>query len=557
MSAPPISAARVEFDVPARMRDGVTLRANVYRPAEDGPWPTLMTRLPYGKDLPMVAGRLDPVQAAKAGFMVVVQDTRGRFASEGAYEPFAHEREDGYDSVEWAARLPGSNGRVGMYGDSYFGNTQWMAAEEGAPSLAAIAPGLTWSDPHDGLFTRGGAVELGFSVPWLLENEIANVVRRGDEESERRIEAILDSFDQLGDGGYSHLPVSTLPALREHGVSLLPGDPGTEEPSIAKACTVDARAGRVRLPSFHTCGWYDLFQQGTLDNFEAMAELGTPAQLVIGPWSHGSFGDPIGERMVGIRASRFGVTAHAGRDLGQWELEWFRRWLREDRPAAAESRVRLFVLGRNEWRDESGWPLARASEERWFLHADGSLNPDPPAVDEGTSGFDYDPADPVPTIGGNTLMAPSYPAGALDQRAIEQRDDVLVFTSPPLSAELEVSGRVKVVIHAQSSAPSTDWVARLCDVAPDGRSFNLCDGILRVDCEPGAGARYEIDLWSTSNVFLAGHRLRVHLTSSSFPRWDRNLNTGRQSEARHQVARQRLSHDAGRTSYVELPVVPR
>jgi putative CocE/NonD family hydrolase len=549
----------VELDVAAVMRDGVTLRANVYRPAGSGPWPTLLMRTPYGKDTPGIAHfGPDPVQIARRGFVVVVQDTRGRFASEGEWAPFRFERRDGYDSVEWAARLPGSNGRVGMYGGSYFGNTQWLAALERPPSLAAIAPTMTWSDPMDGLFGRGGAVELGVNLWWSLLINAASLDRLGlsDEELGRRVDAVLAEFDRLDEDGYWELPVRDGDVLRRHGLGDLGGIGVLADPEVAERCRVAGSHDRVEVPSFHVGGWYDITLQGTLDNYTAMTALKREARLIVGPWTHVTSMDPIGERVFGIRATRDDVPVHAGRDLAGLQLAWFRRHLAgDDGVELPETPVRIFVMGRNEWRDEPSWPLERAVEERWFLRSDGSVTAEDPGADEQPSEFAYDPADPVPTVGGHGVMTAAHPAGPRDQADVEVRDDVLVFTSEPLPDDLEVTGRVRVVLHAESSAPSTDWVARLCDVHPDGRSFNLCDGILRVERDAQRCRRYEIDLWSTSNVFLRGHRLRVHVTSSSFPRWDRNLNTGRQHQPAHEVARQRIHHDADRPSCVVLPVV--
>jgi putative CocE/NonD family hydrolase len=552
------SEVRVEFDVAARMRDGVTLRANVYRPVGAGPWPTLLARLPYDKNLPVNEIGLDAVQAARAGFMVVVQDTRGRFASDGEFEPFAFEGEDGYDSVEWAARLPGSNGRVGMFGESYFGNTQWLAAIEQPPALGAIAPAFTWSEPMDGVFARGGALELGKTLRWSLEQGGDYVARLpvSADERRRRSERLIDEWDALADDGHGGLPVQELSGLTGHGTPVMPSLAALDDPAVAAICRVAGRQRRVTVPTFHTAGWHDLYLQGTLDNYEAMVAAGREAQLVVGPWTHLVFDDPIGDLTFGARASRFGPAVHEHGDLRAWQLAWFRHHLAGG-PAAARSAapVRIFVMGRNLWRDEASWPLARAAEERWFLRPGGGLSTATPGVDEQPSTFTYDPDDPAPTIGGATIMAPAFPSGPIDQARVEARDDVLVFTSEPLREELEVTGRVRVVLHVESSAPATDWVARLCDVHPDGRSFNLCDGIIRVESGAEECGRYEIDLWSTSNVFLRGHRLRVHVTSSSFPRWDRNLNTGNQRESRRQVARQRVYHDADRPTFVELPVV--
>jgi len=552
----------IEHDVPARMRDGVVLHADVFRPQDDGPWPTLLMRTPYDKREQPDLFLLDPLRAARAGFMVVVQDTRGRFASEGDWAPLAHERPDGYDSVEWAARLPGSNGRVGMYGDSYLGNTQWMAAIEQPPSLAAISPALSWCEPLDGLLARGGALELGLALAWDLMTGAGDIARRASapEDALRRIDALVADFDRLPREGYWDLPVHEAPLLRRHDVRDLGTFDMLSDPEVADRSRVTGRHERVTVPSFHTAGWHDIFLQGVIDNYAAMAALGRPARLVVGPWHHNQpFTDPIGERCYGLRGHRFGIPAHAHGDAIGEQLAWFRRHLDPDaqqaQPDPDAPPVRIFTMGRDEWRDEQAWPLERAREQRWHLHAGGGLSPEAPAADAAASELAYDPADPVPTLGGNTVMVPAFPPGAFDQRRIEERPDVLVFTSEPLEAELEVTGRVRVVLHAASSAPSTDWVARLCDVHPDGRSFNLCDGIVRIPSGADAPQQIEIDLWSTSNAFLPGHRLRVHVTSSCFPRWDRNLNTGDQRSPRIEVARQRVHHDADRPSWIELPVV--
>ncbi len=550
----------VELDVPAQMRDGTVLRANVYRPSGDGPWPTLLTRTPYGKDEPEVLGWVEPVQAARQGFLVVIQDTRGRFASEGEWSPFRHEREDGHDTVEWGARLPGSNGRVGMVGASYDGSTQWMAALERPPSLGAIAPSHTWSDPLDGMLARGGALELGLALAWtLLYAGVPHVFRLGlaGEQLQQRLDTLLDDFDRLPDDGYWDLPANDMAVLKRADVPDLGTISMLSDPGVADWSRVAGRHELVEAATFNIAAWHDIFVQGTLDNHAAMTALGRPARLLVGPWTHTTFHDPIGELSYGLRGSRLGAPVHPHGDTNGEMLAWLGRQLTVgtdlDPEPASDAPVRIFVMGRNEWRNEQEWPLARARAERWQLAAGGGLGPEAPAADAPPSEFVYDPADPVPTVGGPIVMSLGYVPGPLDQRDVEAREDVLVFTSEPLAADLEVIGRVRVVLHVESSAPSTDWVARLCDVHPDGRSFNLLDGIVRVAEGADAPQRVEIDLWSTANAFLAGHRLRVHVTSSSFPRWDRNLNTGDQRSARFEVARQRVHHDA---SWIEQPVVP-
>lgn len=550
----------VECDAPARMRDGVVLRADIYRPAGAGPWPTLLVRTPYGKHVlaETMWNGLDPLQAARDGFLVVVQDTRGRFASDGEWQPLRHERFDGYDSIEWAGTLPGSNGRVGTYGGSYCGNTQLMPAIDQPSSLAAISPMMTWSEPLDGLFARGGAVELGLDVSWSLLTGLDHLQRLTADSADQRerLAAMADDWDQLGSDGYWGLPVNDIAVMKRHATQGLGGVKALDDPEVADWCRVAGRQDRINVPSLHTGGWYDIFLKGTLDNYEAMAASSQNARLIVGPWAHERFSDPIGEQVFGLRSGRDGLPPDPCGNWTDFQLAWFRRHLASDATVELPSTpVRIFVMGRNEWRGETAWPPERVSYQRWFLRADGALTTNPPRAGEAPNAFVYDPDAPVPTVGGATLLWPGYPPGPMDQRPIEARQDVLAFTSECLERDLEITGPVRVVFHGESSAPSTDWVARLCDVHPDGRSICICDGILRISDRAEHRKCREIDLWATSNVFLRGHRLRVVVTSSSFPRWDRNLNTGDQRSPRREVAHQLLHHALDSPSYVLLPVI--
>ncbi|WP_320669476.1 CocE/NonD family hydrolase [Patulibacter defluvii] len=551
---------RVAFDVAARMRDGVTLRADVYRPAAAGRWPTLLTRTPYDKRRPRASATIDPVAAARAGFLVVVQDVRGRFASAGAWEPLRHEREDGFDAVEWAARLPGSNGRVGMYGGSYCGSTQWQASLARPPSLRAIAPLLTWCDPLDGLVARGGARELGLNAWWGLETHLAQLARPplpSAARQRRRVAAVLDEIDRLATDGVRELPVEGLGPLRRHGARDLGATRRDAEPEVEVRGRVAGAHRQVAVPVLNVGGWHDLFLQGTLDNHVATIATGGRSRLVVGPWGHGDcdLGATVGDLSFGVRGNGLGTPAHPEGDLDDLQLAWFRRHLDpaartgdDDRPP-----VRIFTTGRNAWRDEPAWPLPRARVRRWFLAPGGGLAPTPPTGPAAASGFVHDPADPVATVGGAIMIGGGYRRGPLDQARVEARDDVLVFSSAPLTGELEVTGRVRVVLHAESSAPTTDWVARLCDVHPDGRSYGVCDGVVRLLAGADRLRSVGIDLWSASHAFLRGHRLRLQVASSSFPRWDRNLGAG--DGPRGVAARQLVHHDGERRSWVELPVV--
>jgi putative CocE/NonD family hydrolase len=568
----PEQSVTVDLNVAATMRDGVVLRANVYRPAGEGRWPVLLTRLPYGKDLPLGGAFLDPVQGARRGYVVIVQDTRGRFSSDGEWYPLRNEAADGHDTVQWASALPHSDGQVGMYGASYFGFTQWSAATTAPPALKAIAPFITWSDPYNGMAFRGGALELGIQANWHLSQgfDILGRRHRGDWPAlAKAFGGLAAELDGLARDGYASLPLQEFAPLRRQDVS--PGFfdyfPAATDRSQLEFATISGRHRDVCVPSLNSGGWYDIFLQDTIANYTAMSELGLPSKLLIGPWSHGAQRNPVGELNFGF-ASQAGLI-DLQMDFQSLHLRWFDRWLKgAENGIMSEPPIKLFLMGANTWRRLDEWPPASAVPTQLYLHEGGLLSAAAPA-EERPDGYQYDPANPVPTRGGALLMTPEYPAGPFDQRPIEERPDVLVFTSEPLQHDLEVTGPVMVSLWAASSAPDTDFVARLCDVHPDGRSINLTDGIVRAShrdgasgapptpIEPGTPHRYEIDLWSTSNLFKAGHRIRLQLTSSCFPRWDRNPNTGHPFglDAELAVARQTVFHDRERPSHVVLSVL--
>lgn len=557
------TAARIEFDVEVPMRDGTVLRADVYRPAEEGVFPVLLHRTPYGKRTPVGVGLvLDTLTAVARGYIVVHQDTRGRFASEGEWMPWEHERTDGYDTVAWAAAMPGGTGEVGMFGGSYTGSTQWSAAVAGAPQLRAIAPQVTWSDPLDGLFQRGGALELGLTVPWTLLTGAAHLPRQHvAEDLVPAITTLISDYDELASRTYWELPAGDSPAISRYGGPDLGTQRALEDPESADFNRVAGRYDEINVPSLNFAGWYDVFLQGSLDNYVAMAATGVPSQLVVGPWSHESiaglaFGK-VGEVNFGLSASPGLIQGHT--NTTEIQLRWFDHWLQhQDNGVLNDAPVKIFVMGKNVWRDEQEWPLSRAVETPWYLREGHRLDQASPVEGETADEYHYDPADPVMTRGGTLVMSPEFPAGAFDQAAVEQRDDVLVYTSQPLPSDLEVTGRVRVRLWAATDGPGTDWVVRLCDVDEEGVSRNVTDGILRVVDAPGEAAEHDIDLWSTSIVFLTGHRIRVQVTSSNFPRWDRNTNTGERPDVATtlRVAHQTIFHDAFRASRIILPVVP-
>ncbi|MCC6629983.1 MAG: CocE/NonD family hydrolase [Chloroflexi bacterium] len=570
----------VEHDVPVPMRDGLSLLADLYVPDGPGPWPALLQRTPYNKAAAnTIMVMLDTRRALRAGYAVVIQDVRGRYESPGEFEPFANEVADGYDTVEWVAAQPWCNGQVAMFGISYVGATQWLAAIGRPPHLAAIAPTVTSSDYYEGWTYQGGAFELSFCGSWgamLALNQLQRAANWNNDDP--AVQRQLDAQDGLG-GALWSLPLGDIA-----GLAALPAfQDWLAHPTFDdywRRWRIADHYSRLDLPVFNTGGWYDIFLGGTLQNYTGMrAGAATPAaraaqRLVIGPWEHVlPFPNKVGEWNFGHRASA-GMLDRDGLLL-RW-LDWTLKG--EANGAADDPPVRLFVMGENRWRAEEEWPLRRAVATPYFLrgggransrHGDGWLSPTPPA-EEPADHYVYNPRDPVPTRGGGLCCSIVWTAGGVyDQRSIEDRPDVLVYSTRPLERAIEVTGPITVTLYAATSAPDTDWTAKLVDVYPDGYVQNLTDGILRaryrhgtertVPLTPGAIERYEIDLWATSNVFMPGHRLRLEISSSNFPRFDRNPNTGlpATSDADLQPAFQTIFHDSERPSHVTLPIVAR
>lgn len=564
------------------MRDGTTLHVDVYRPLDGETYPVLLLRSPYGKGSGINTSYFSALQAAQHGYIVVVQDVRGRYSSKGEFSPFIQEFDDGYDTVEWAARLEGSDGRVGMCGLSYAGITQWYAATSRPPALSALAPGQTVGNPLNGLLFRGGARELAF-VDWA-ETYIAPDVlfRNHRDEPERlrqRLAELVSSIDerQSGNGGWPPHTASLaddglVPFVREWIER--PIDDGQWEDLI-----MDCRYEELGVPTFHIGGWYDCFIGDTLRQYRAMREACVEGgrawkapRLLVGPWAHGSFVSTVGEFDFGLGSS--GQFIDYRDDMTDAQLRWFDAVLKGDEQAlGGVPPVQVFVMGEDRWRAYEEWPPPEARDERWYLHTEGSLSRRLPSQGRPAE-YTYDPRDPVPTVGGTILLPPIYRPGPRDQRCIEERPDVLVYTSEPLPEDYTVLGPVSATLYAASSAADTDFVARLVDVYPDGRAMVVTDGIIRASAResypspgsirrakptlitPGQVYEYCIDLWATGTTFGAGHRLRVEITSSSFPRWEPNPNTGLSflDSPRVEVARQRIFHDPQYPSGITLTV---
>jgi putative CocE/NonD family hydrolase len=568
-------SVKIDCNVPIPMRDGVILRADVYRPDDTASHPVLLARLPYNKDLSLISlSLLSPIRAAKRGYVVVVQDTRGRFKSDGQFALFGSEIEDGYDTVAWCAVQPWSNGQVGMYGASYFGATQWLAALSNPPALKAIVPTITSSGYHEGWTYQGGAFQQGFIQFWTAGMAVETLSRLDQAPADARRKLYGSIFD-MGQA-YRNLPLvdfppATVPGLMDHYREWL------QHPTLDdywERWRIESKYEQLDVAALHIGGWYDIFLEGTLRNFTGMRTKGKTAcarhkqRLVVGPWLHGLFDRVVGEVDFGP-----GVLLDAV-DLGGLHLDWFDQCLRDQPESGAP--VRIFVMGANVWRSENEWPLARAVPTRYYvtsgggansLRGDGQLTPHP-VGHEAHDTFLYDPDRPVPTWGGCTLMPGAQSAGPRDQRPVEERDDVLVYTSAPLTEPMEVTGPVEAIIYAATDGSDTDWTAKLVAVVPDGRALNVCDGIMRARyrniltraelLEPGRVYEYRIQLGSTSYLFAPGSRIRLEVSSSNFPRFDRNLNTGGDfaTETVGRPAVQRVFHGGARASCVVLPVVP-
>lgn len=560
---------QVERDLPIPMRDGVVLRADVYRPEGDRRVPAILCRTPYDRSVALTPlAAIDPERLAQAGLALVCQDVRGQHSSAGEFYPFVAEGSDGYDSIEWVAAQSWCTGAVGMAGRSYPAATQWLAAAERPPALRAIAPIVTGSDYHNGWIYQGGAFQLGFNLFW-----VHLMTAPGDRVS------LAEQF--------RHLPLTSPPLLQSSRAGGFYRDwlahPTDDE--YWRTLAVNRRYASIEVPALNVGGWYDLFLAGTLENYARVrAAAATEAaregtRLVIGPWAHGTAFGPFPDH----RFKEFGSEQQL--DVSALQIRFFAHHLAgEQNGAGEEPPVRIFVMGENRWRDEPDWPLARAREQRWFLRGGpgeqghggedergGVLSPEAPGG-EPPDEYTYDPREPAPTVGGPTSLPGGLlrtNSGPLDQRKLEAREDVLVYSSRALEQRLEVTGPLTLVLYAASTAPDTDFIGKLCDVSPDGRSRILAESVLRARYRNGyesaqllqAGeiCRYEIDLVATSNVFLPGHRIRVLVTSSSFPRFDRNANSGlplgADSEQDLRSARQTIFHDDARASHIVLPVV--
>ncbi|WP_342660114.1 Cocaine esterase [Rhodococcus ruber] len=579
---------RVERNVMVPMRDGVTLATDVWIP-DGGPAPTLLVRLPYGKDTMMVlAHPANPniFDLLNAGYAVVRQDSRGAYASEGEFTPMACEADDGVDTIEWVRQQPWSDGTVGTYGPSYLGFIQWASAARNPTGLKAIVPAVTNPDFYESWHGEDGALtwhNIIFWATYMALNRARRAVTEGtgDPQAVAALAAAATESQKYP----SKMSADMMPAeqtlLFEYSPWLANWLRHPDRDHFWQELSPVEEGSEVSVPALHIGGWFDLFAGSTPLTYARMrakartAEAREGQRLIIGPWNHQDFSGVNHDRQFGPSAD----VAATG--LTEMYLRFYDRWLRGKAHADdGMSPVRIFVMGIDQWRDEQDWPLPDTTYVNFYLdgggHAntaagDGVLRKELPSV-ETVDTYVYDPARPVPSRGGRVWLPAALNAvGPVDQREVEDRNDVLCFTTPVLEEPIEVTGHISLVLHIASSARDTDFTGKLVDVFPDGRAIYLTDGILRARyrhslaepalLKPEHVYEITVDLAVTSNVFLAGHRIRLEVSSSNFPRFDRNTNTGGVINAETLdeaiVATNRVLHGPEHPSRLVLPVIRR
>ena len=572
----------IERDVMVPMRDGVELASDVYRLDDGSRHPVLINGHPYDNDhfLAMHELLFSPLVAAQRGYAVVVQEARGRAGSGGTWQPYGDEGRDAYDTVEWAAAQPWSDGNVGLYGACALGWAAIQGAVEAPPHLKAVFAYMTATNYHEGWTYSNGAFELGFQLSWIWTILAHDTVSRLGLDPEATQEALTRLQQAAGDlqGSARHLPLIDLPAYQNGAAPYWRewlSHPGYDD--FWRRSDAVARADRIQVPVLHMSAWYDTCLKGHVD-LDSALRLGSDERvrdqhrLVLGPWDHSAY---YNKRPTCAGERDFGPEVMTGPDtLADVAFQWFDQWLR-CKPAESlpEKRIRYFQMGENVWRDSDVWPPAHRLVP-YYLHSagaansrmgDGVLSTEPPGGEPRDS-YVYDPFDPVPTAGGRSMI--DVLPGVENQAQVEERQDVLVYTTPRLAEPVAITGPLSVTLYASSSAPDTDFTAKLVDVEPDGYCANIAEGIVRAryrrGCdreeflEPGEVTEFRIDLWDMAHTFQPNHRIRLEISSSNFPRFDRNLNSrvtpalGSAEDA--QKAVQQVFHDAKHSSRLDLPV---
>jgi putative CocE/NonD family hydrolase len=513
-------------------------------------------------------------------YLVVVQDIRGQGTSGGTFSEFTNDQDDGYDSVEWAAALPGSSGKVGMYGSSYVGATQWLAAVSAPPHLATIVPANTASDYYDGWTYEGGEFRLAFVEPWSIGSIATGAaLNRHDDLTVAQLKAAAAESTRW----LNFRPYKDLPPLQPQSPTVAPWYfdwiRHSARDDYWKRWSIRQRYSAVKVPVLDVEGWYDAFLAGGTENFAGMITHGATLaarnnqRLVIGPWDHVDWGRAGSAPAPILRA----IGPVADSPINDLMLAWYDHFLKgSDNGVSGQPRVDYFLMGANRWKSATGWPLPQTVWTNYYLSGDGGLSQRTGGLSVSVPGpaqqpdtYVYDPAYPVPSLGGHSCCgAASGPQGPYDQTPVEQRSDVLVYSSDALTADTEVTGPATVHLWASSTAPDTDFTAKLTVVKPDGQVVNLNNGILRTsfrdslsDPHPATAGKpheYTISIWPTSYLYRAGERVRVEISSSDYPQFAPNPNTGEPfgGSAATQPATQTILHDAAHPSSISLPIIP-
>ena len=558
---------KISKDVPVPMRDGIVLRADILLPAEAGRFPTLIYRTPYNKELALQEYKTFEKAVAR-GYAVIVQDVRGRYASDGEFNAYRNEGHDGYDTIEWAAQQSWSDGNVGTFGLSYPGAVQWLAAVENPPHLKAMVPAMTFSTPRN-FFYSGGAFD-GSWLDWIWFNIAPDIRRRKNLPGPKTHAEAAAAWKQEHQRLQEFLPLRDLPDLKDvapfyyEWLSHPPADPWWDWAELRN------KYDRVHAAVLNLSGWYDeaYGPDGATTNFNGLlaarhGEIDPRTRTIIGPWTHG------GQEKSRSGERDFGSAAAI--DYDELILRWMDHYVRGiDNGVDREKRVRIFVMGENVWRDEDAWPLNRARSESFYLASKsandttGSLERSVPEETSASSTFRSDPAQP---------LTDSYTAyGAHDYRSLAGRKDILVFDSEPLPADMEVTGPIRAEIYVSSACRDLDLWVRLLDVAPDGTAFNLMNpglDVVRASyrneslrpelLQPETITRLNLDRMLTSNTFLAGHKIRVQISGAFFPHFSRNLQTGlsETTGSGAQACSIRILHSEKYQSRIVLPIIPR
>lgn len=536
----------IERDVSMTTSDNVKLVANIYHPESEDKTPTILVRIPFTSTFKNNLGA-DVIGNfwATRGYTVVIQGTRGRYKSGGSFYPLRHERDDGVETLAWLARQPWFNGKLGMWGGSAFGYTQWVLADQKNPGPDALMIQIASSDFH-GMFYPGGAFSLESALFWAARSY-------GEEDRN-------PNFNDL-ELGFNGFPLVEADDRAVCDIQFF-DDWVLHEKRDAYWMEIDGneRASQLQAPVLLMAGWYDPFLPTQLHDFEVIrqhadSKISKSSRLIVGPWTHAdSVRFPDGSTDGDYRPASLAPS-----------IDWFDRNLMGKNEDTTVAPVKLFVMGENKWRDEKEWPLARTQYTSYYLHSagnantaigDGQLNVTKPTLSESPDHFQYDPRHPVPTRGG-AMLGPR--AGMALQNGIEARSDVLVYSSDVLKQATEITGLIKLILHISTDVPQTDFTAKLVDVYPDGRAYNISNGILRrafsTEEQP---VEIEIELWPTSTLIGIGHRIRLEISSSDFPRYDRNPNTGHliATETETRIASQAVHHSLAMPSRLILPIIP-